>query len=168
MSKAIKIEKLDVKKLPEAVSRAYGDAQQWIAERFRGRRLLPEPTIVQLPIPEEGEEAVLHAILVPTGQTGRERLTKSAAALAQARDKSADALVAAMESVNNVAIVEMCFWVEGQPDTGEGPRTDSRVRARDFLKTLRDEPGSLGGAFEAISDAASKLLLQPEVRLGKL
>lgn len=158
------MQKLDPKKLPESVTAAYSRARAIAEERFRGRRIVPAPVVVSLPIPEEGESAALHAILVPCGGRARERIARALVAVPAARERGAAALIAAASEANDVALAEMLVWVEGMP---EGEK-DPGLIARQYLKELQDEAGTLGGAYGAIADQAIGLLDMPEVTRGKL
>jgi hypothetical protein len=51
--------------------------------------------------------------------------------------------------------------------TPEAGHADPRVRARDFLKGLREEPGSLAEAFSQFANQVAKMLAAPEASLGK-
>lgn len=171
-------QKLDTEKLPAEVVAAYQDAEAWLQERFRGRRTVPKPQIVSVPIPEEGEEAALYAVVVQPSGDGRQRIERLGLSCAPARDKGGEALQAALEKVNDAALVECCFWagIPAQEERealvmaaeGKGAQADPRVRARDFLKGLKQEPGSLAGAFGQVADQVAKMLAAPEASLGKL
>lgn len=159
------MQKLDPTKLPEAVTSAYTRAHALAEERFRGRRIVPVPVVLALPIPEEGEGSALHAILLPCGGQARERIIRSLAGVAAAKDRGPAALMAAVSESNDVALAEMLVWVEGMPDPeGKAPS----LVARRYLKELQEEAGTLGGALTAIADQALALLDMPEVVRGKL
>jgi hypothetical protein len=172
------VQKLEIEGLPPEVLAAYQAADAWLADRFAGRRLIPTPFIVSLPIPEEGEGAALYAVLVPPGGEGRKRIERLGLSCASAREKGGEALAEALAKVNEAAILETCFWVgiparEGaealaQEEEGKGARSDPRVRARDFLRKLQDEPGSLASAFAEVADQVAKMLAAPGASLGKL
>lgn len=172
------LQKLDPTTLPGEVLAAYQEAEAWLQERFRGRRTVPQPQIASVPIPEEGEDAALFAVLVQPSGDGRQRIERLGLSCAGARDKGGEALQAALEKVNDAALVECCFWAgipaQGEREAlvvaaeGKGPQADPRVRARDFLKGLKQEPGSLAGAFGQVADQVAKMLAAPEASLGKL
>lgn len=172
------LQKLDLPTLPQEVQDAYHDAAEWLAEKFKGRRTVPVPFVASMPIPEEGEDAALFAVLVQPSGDGRQRIERLGLSCAGAREKGGEALQAALEKVNDAALVECCFWAgipaQGEREAlvmaaeGKGPQADPRVRARDFLKGLKQEPGSLAGAFGQVADQVAKMLAAPEASLGKL
>lgn len=154
------IKKLDPDKVPASVKEAYAAAELWLAERCKGRRIQPKPVVVSLPIPEEGEEAQLYAVLVPPSGTSQERI-----AAAQLRVSKAPDTGAALQDVMGVVLAECCLWVEGMPASD---KSDPRVVARNFLREMKEERGSLGSAFAAIATAGLEMLATPEPSLGKL
>ena len=162
------MQKLDPDKLPDAVKAAHAAALRWVDKKFEGRRIKPAPVVVAFPTPELGEGATLHAILVPPNGTQRERLRPSAMDVRAALTRGTGADVSRTVAANaSLVLVECCLWVEGMP---EDTSKDPRVLARDYLMTdLKEEAGSLGQAFDLISNACMELLNDgPEVRLGKL
>jgi len=147
----------DEKSLPEDVAAALAAARAWITEHFAGRRIKPQPRLATLPTPELGEDAVLYAVLVTPGGTALQRIEAASVRVYKTQD------MASAEALHSLALAECCLWVSGMPEAGKDPR----AAARDFLKELREEPGSLGHAFTRVAQAALELCHGPEVTLGK-
>lgn len=157
------MEKFDGEKLPPEVRAAYAAAEAWIAEKFKGRRIVPKPFVVRLPIPEEGEAAAFHGILVPPGGEARDRITRAMLAVDAAAGMP-QAQLDAVEQLTSLCVVECCVYAEGMPQAGSDPRTV----ARDYLKALRDEVGTLGEAMAKFGEAVLGMMKTAEVSLGKL
>lgn len=185
------LKKIDREALPAEVRDAYDRAVEWLADRFSGRRTQPVPVVVTMAIPEESEDAAIFGILVPPNGEGRKNINRLALAVPAARERGGDAMADALAKVNDRALVECLFWagIPAQPEkrspdgkavlvpargaqlcpgAGPGAHADPRVRARDFLRDLEDEPGSLSAAYSEFADQTSAFLMAPEVSLGKL
>lgn len=182
--------KIDLAALPPEVRAAYEEAVEWLAVKFSGRRTQPVPAIVKMAIPEEGEEALIYGVLVPTNGEGRKNINRLALAVPAARAAGGDELAAALARFKDRGLVECLFWAgipaqeeqrsedgktvlrAGRPALacaaeGKGPAADPRVRARDFLRSLQDEPGSLAAVFDEFGNQVSAFLAAPDASLGK-
>lgn len=150
--------------LPEETRAAISSARTWLADACKGRRQIPEPMLVRLPIPEEGEAAELHAVVIIPGYAQRSRIQKL---MLQAKPHETAALnLEALDAALMLTVTEAVYWVQGMPET-TGPQRGRAVR--DYLVDMREERGSLGAAFASFAGAALSVMSDsPEVRLGKL
>lgn len=157
------LKKLDA---PQDVQDALPAVEAILQERFAGRRHIPDPVIGRMPVPEEGEEAYLYFVIAPPGLPQRETMQRAALALDKARERGAEALQDALVKSQIAAIVECVYYVSGMPAVKE--KQDPRIVARDYLKDLRKEAGSLGDAFSVVSGAVLEMLQPQAATLGKL
>ena len=74
------ITQFDESALPGEVRAALVRAAEWIAERFAGRRIQPQPRVAALPTPELGEGEQLYAVLVAPGGAALQRIEAGRAA----------------------------------------------------------------------------------------
>ncbi len=151
------ITQFDESALPGEVRAALVRAAEWIAERFAGRRIQPQPRVAALPTPELGEGEQLYAVLVAPGGAALQRIEAASVRVYKAKDLDS------AEALHSLALSECCLWVSGMPPAGK----DSRAKARDYLLELREEAGSLGHAFTQVAQACLELCQGPEVTLGK-
>lgn len=177
------MKKLDLSKLPEDVQAALQPVRELLQKRFAGRRSVPEPIVGEILLEEEGpapdgieppedegvapEQAAprVHFLLAAPSLAIKE--TMLAAALSMPPKGTAGAAqLAALFKVQDTAIVCCCHYVEGMPRPEPGQ--DPRVVAREYLKSLREEPGALGEAWSTVAGAALELIQSPGAKLGKV
>ena len=158
------MQKLDIKTLPEAVRTAVCAAEQILDQRFEGRRSVPSPVIGSFPVDET--EELIYFVLLPPAMVQRDAIMKATVAMGRARDRGETAFMDALTKYRSTTVVECCYYVSGMPEPTE--KQDPRAVARDYLKSLLDEPGSLGEALATVSNAVLEMTEVKGATLGKV